>query len=97
MGCDGFIKLWLNVDCTIDQLAEYENVIQVFEVTEFDTVLLDILENVSNSKIDVKELIKHSIIKARESNTFSKPPRELKPDKVKLPEIKVRGDTLSND
>ena len=97
VGCDACVKLWLHGEYTAEALMEHQYVCGVKEIIEFDDVLIRTVEKLTGGKWRIGEFKERTVKTVKEGITFFRPPRQLKPDKVKLPEIKVRGDTLSND
>lgn len=100
-GDDDHTDLWLHGDVDIENVKELlwgiGYVKDVQTKIEFDDVLLKTTEKITGGKWRIGEFKERTVKTVKEGITFFRPPRELKPDKVKLPEIKVRGDTLSND
>ena len=94
---DGIIRIWLHGDHTVNDFMGIDYIKGAQERVMFDDVLIKTLENLTGGKFRVREFKERTVKTVKEGITFFRPPRELKPDKVKLPEIKVRGDTLSND
>ena len=96
-GCGACVKLWIHGEYTAEALMEHQYVCEVKEIIEFDEVLLKMVEKLTGGKSDIREIGEHTAVSSKNVTTFFRKPRELKRDNVQLPEIKVRGDTLSND